>query len=149
MMKFISKRNLAIGLSFAALLTEMWRGMLDAMFVFSVDFSDPATMELAAIIYALLFGGWGLALAFAWRGSRRAMISNLAINLLIVLAIPVGWLFFYCTAECRAEAGIFNLANTLNLILGLLAALTAGLHLWAPSPEPRTGGESEGAYDAG
>ena len=147
-MNFISSKNLAIGLSFAALLTEMWRGMLDAMFVLPVDFSDPATMELAAIIYALLFGGWGLALALAWRGSRRAMISNLGINLLIVLAIPVGWLFFYCTAECRAEAGIFNLANTLNLVLGTLAAIAAGLYLWNPSKEPQSAGGTKGVYDA-
>ena len=51
------------------------------------------------------------------------------LNALVLLAIPVSWLFFYCPAECQAEAGIFNLANTLNLLFGLLAAVALGIQL--------------------
>ena len=39
-------------------------------------------------------------------------------------------LFFYCPAACRAQAGIFNLANSLNLILGLLAGISLAVRLW-------------------
>jgi hypothetical protein len=55
------------------------------------------------------------------------LIAVFAFNLLIWVAVPVSWLFFYCQADCRAGAGIFNLANTLNLIFGLLAAISLGL----------------------
>ena len=44
--------------------------------------------------------------------------------------IPVSTLLFYCPVDCLADAGwIFSLANTLNLIFGLLAAIALGLQL--------------------
>ena len=51
-------------------------------------------------------------------------------NALVLLAIPVSWLLFYCPAACRVEAGVFNLANTLNLVFGLLTAVALGIQLW-------------------
>jgi hypothetical protein len=51
------------------------------------------------------------------------------INGLVLLAVPIGWLLFYCPAQCRADAGVFNLANTLNLVLGLLAAAALATQL--------------------
>lgn len=119
----------AITLSAIALLTEVWRGFLDAMFVFPVDFPNEGLMNLAAVIFTVLFGGWAWSLIAAGRGSRGGLIAAFALNTLVLLMIPVSWLFFYCPAACRAEAGIFNLANTLNLLFGLLAAIALGLHL--------------------
>lgn len=121
--------NTALTFSVLALLSEAWRSFLDAMFVFPVDFPDPATMHIAALIFTLLFGGWGWSLARAWQGGRSALIAAFVLNLLVLLAIPVSWLFFYCPADCRVDAGIFNLANSLNLIFGVLAAITLGLQL--------------------
>ena len=86
-------------------------------------------MQLAAIIFTLLFAGWTWSLWSAERGSRRGLRAAFLVNALVLLAIPVGWLLFYCPAACRAEAGIFNLANALNLILGLLAAASLGWQL--------------------
>jgi hypothetical protein len=146
MKSLIANHNLAIGLTLAALLSEMWRGFLDAMFVLPVDFAEPSMMQLAAVIFTVLFGGWGVALAFAWRGSQSAMIINFGLNLLVLIAIPISWLFIYCTADCRAGAGIFNLANSMNLILGALAAVSVGIQVFTTSKEVK--GESEGAFDA-
>ena len=142
----ITNRSLAVGLAFAALLSEMWRGFLDAMFVFPTDIADPTMMQLAAVIFTLLFGGWGIALAYTWRGSQRAMIVSFGLNLLVLLAIPVSWLFFYCTADCRVEAGIFNLANTMNLVLGSLAAVSLGYQIFLTSKEAKANRGS--AFDA-
>lgn len=119
----------AIMLSALALISEAWRGFLDAMFVFPVDFADEGLMNLAALIFTLLFTGWTWLLILASRGRRGALIGAFALNAVVLLAIPVSWLFFYCPAECRATAGIFNLANSLNLVLGLLAAIALGLQL--------------------
>jgi hypothetical protein len=121
--------NGAILLSILALLSNVWRGFLDAMFVLPVDFGDEGTLQLAAVIFTLLFAGWAWALLTAWQGSRRGLMAAFAINALVLLAVPIGWLLFYCPATCRADAGIFNLANSLNLLLGLLAALALGLQL--------------------
>jgi hypothetical protein len=129
MKTWFTSLNGAIALSVIAIITEVWRGFLDAMFVFPVDFTDKTLMNLAAIIFTVLFAAWTWSLILASRGRRGGLITAFALNGLVWLAVPVSWLFFYCPATCRAEAGIFNLANTLNLIFGLLAAIALGFQL--------------------
>ncbi len=129
---FFSRRG-AITLSVLTLLSEMWRSFLDAMFVLPVEFGDAGTMHLAAIIFTLLFAGWGWAVFAAWMSSRRGLIAAFVINGLVLLVVPVSWPFFYCPAACRADAGVFNLANTLNLVLGLVTAVSLAPHLWQKS----------------
>jgi hypothetical protein len=51
------------------------------------------------------------------------LVAAFLINGLVLVAVPISWLLFYCPADCRADAGLFNLANTLNLVFGLLAAV--------------------------
>jgi len=62
------------------------------------------------------------------------LISAFAINALVLVAVPVSWLLVYCPAACRTAAGIFNLANTLNLVFGLLAAVALGIQIWRGNP---------------
>ena len=133
--------NGAMTLSVLTLLSQVWRGFLDAMFVLPTDFGDEGTMQLAAIIFTFLFAGWTWAIWAAQKGSRRGLIAAFIINALVLVAVPISWVFFYCPADCRAEAGIFNLANTLNLILGLLAGISLAAQLWQkPQPVARTTG---------
>ena len=119
----------AIALSVIALLSEVWRGFLDAMFVFPVDIGDEGLMNLAAVIFTVLFGGWAWTLILASRGSRGGLIAAFVLNAVVLLGIPVSWLFVYCPPGCQAEAGIFNLANTLNLVFGMLAAIALGIQI--------------------
>lgn len=116
--------NGAVSLSWITLLTHMWRGFLDAMFVLPLDFGNENLMHMAAVIFTLLFAGWAWALIKAGRGSQVGLVSAFVINALVLIAIPISWLIFYCPTACRAEAGIFNLANSLNLILGLMAGIS-------------------------
>ena len=129
MMKWLLSLKGAITLSAIALVTEVWRGFLDAMFVFPTDIGDEGLMQLGALIATALFTVWTWSLIAAWQGNRGWLIAAFALNGLVLLAIPVSWLFFYCPADCQAEAGIFNLANTLNLLFGALAAVSLGLQL--------------------
>ena len=124
----------AIAISVIALLTEAWRGFLDAMFVLPVDYGNEGIMNLAAVIFTMLFGSWAWTLILASRGSRGGLIAAFVINALVLFAIPISWLLVYCPADCRAEAGIFNLANTLNLIFGALAAIALGIQIWHGMP---------------
>jgi len=132
--------NGAIALSAATLITHIWRGFLDAMFVLPTDFGDEGLMQLAAVIFTLLFVGWAWALLAASRGSRRGLIAAFVINSLVLLAVPASWLLFWCPAECRAEAGIFNLANSLNLVFGLLAGVALLLQFRASPQLAASGG---------
>jgi hypothetical protein len=143
MKNWLTSRNGAVTITAFAILSEAWRGFLDAMFVFPVDINDPVTMQVSALIFALLFGGWTWALALTWQGNQKAMIVTFGLNLLVLVAIPVSWLFVYCPAACRADAGIFNLANTLNLILGALAAVALSFHLRQKSSQAIAVGSSD------
>jgi hypothetical protein len=125
----------ALTLSALTLLSQLWRGFLDAMFVLPVAFGDESMMQLAAVIFTALFAGWSWAIWSAWRGSRRGLLTAFVINGLVLLVVPISWLLFYCPSTCRAEAGIFNLANTLNLVLGLLAGIALAVQLWL-KPQP-------------
>lgn len=130
MKNWFTSLNSAIAFSAIALLTEVWRGFLDAMFVFPNDIGEENFMHLAALIYVFLFALWVWSLISAARGSRRGLVAAFAINLLVLLIIPVSTLLFYCPVDCLAEAGwIFSLANSLNLLFGLLAAVALGSQL--------------------
>jgi hypothetical protein len=131
---FASLRG-ALALSILALLSEAWRGFLDAMFVLPVDFSDDSLLILASLIFTLLFSLWVWLLILASRGSRAGLLAVFILNALVLLAIPVSWLLFYCPSACRMDAGIFNLANSLNLIFGFLAAFSLGLNIWRSEPQ--------------
>lgn len=123
---FFSKKG-AITLSILALLSEAWRGFLDAVFVMDeVTGGDKFMLNMAAIIFTALFAYWAWLLVRYHQGSQKALSGLFILNAVVVLIIPVGWLLFFCPASCRVDAHIFNLANTLNLIFGVLA----GISLW-------------------
>ena len=130
MIKWFTSLNGAIALSVLALLTEMWRGFLDAMFVFPEIYGDEGLMNIAAVVFTLLFATWAGTLILAGRGSRGGLIAAFALNALVLFGIPISWLLVYCPDACQAEAGIFNLANTLNLVFGLLAAVSLGIQIY-------------------
>lgn len=141
MMKWLISLNGAVVLSVLTLVSQVWRGFLDAMFVLPVEYGDEGTLQLAAVIFTVMIAGWGLAIWAAARGSRAGLIATFTINLVVLLAIPVGWLLFYCPAECRVDAGVFNLANALNLVLGLLAGVSLAAQL-GPRRQPVAAAEA-------
>lgn len=130
MKSWFTSLNGAIVLSVVTLLSELWRGFLDAIFVLPVDLPNEALRNLAAVLFTLVFSLWAWSLLSASRGSRKGLIAAFIINALIWLLTPVGWLVFYCPAACRAEAGIFNLVNTLNLLFGLLSGVALGIQIF-------------------
>ena len=144
MKNWFTSLNGAITISAIALLTEVWRGFLDAMFVFPNDIGQESFMHLSALIYTLLFALWVYSLISAARGSRPGLIAAFTINLLVWLMIPVSTLLFYCPVDCLADAGwIFGLANTLNLLFGLLATIALSLQLRRGSDVALRTGEAQ------
>jgi hypothetical protein len=135
MKDWFTSLNGAIALSVITLLTQVWRGFMDAMFVLPTEYGDETTLQSAALIFTLVFAAWAWALIAAARGSRGGLIAAFGLNGLILLAVPISWLLFYCPADCQAQAGVFNLANTLNLVFGLLAAISLGLQFRRGAPQ--------------
>ncbi len=134
MKTWTSSLSTAIVLSSIALLTELWRAWLDMLFEYpggSVHAEvDGASTLALTLVYTAVFAGWAYSLHRATRGSRGALIATLVLTVLVWLAMPVSWAAFYCTGDCSARAGIlFNIANWLNLVFGLLAAVALVLQL--------------------
>jgi hypothetical protein len=136
MKNWFTSLNGAITLSAIAWLTELWRAFLDMfrIYPFELGYSDfvknTGAVFLVTLLYTALFAGWAWAMLQGLRGSRRALISALILNLLFLLAIPIGTLVAYCPSPCSTVWPLMELANWLNLIAGLLAAVSLGSVLW-------------------
>jgi hypothetical protein len=129
MKSLVTSLDGAITLSVIALLTELWRAFLDFQHEYSIFLSSTGAVLLSTLLYTGLFGGWAWALLRALHGSRSAMIAALLINLLFLLVLPVGALVAYCPSPCPELWPLFELANWLNLLFGLLAAVVLMLQL--------------------
>ncbi len=134
MKTWFTSLNGALTLAALAWLSELWRAWLDMLFEYPGGYVhatiDGGSTLAVTLIYTAIFAGWAYALHLTAHGSRGALIAACVLNALVWLVIPVGWLAFYCTGSCAVNAGVmFNLANWLNLILGLLAGVALVLQL--------------------
>lgn len=147
MKNWFTSLNGAIALSFIAWLSELWRAWLDMLFEYTSGYIQVGVDGLDTLaltfIYTVIFAGWGYSIHAATRGSRGALVANLALNTLVWLAIPVSWFTTYCTGDCPARAGLlFNIANWLNLIFGLLAGAALALQFRRPQTRRSTASQA-------
>ena len=129
MKSWFTSLNGAIALSVIALLTELWRAFVDFQYEYAQVVTSTAALFLVALLYTALFAGWAWALLRAMRGNRSALLAALIINLLFLLAIPVGTLVAYCPSPCRELWPLMELANWINVLFGLLATVALALQL--------------------
>jgi hypothetical protein len=129
MKRWFASLDGAITLSVTALLTQLWRAFVDFQYEYSSFLDTIGALLLGTLLYTALFGAWTWALLRAMRGSRSALIAALIINLLFLLAIPVGTLVAYCPAPCRELWPVMELANWINVFFGLLATVALALQL--------------------
>jgi hypothetical protein len=129
MQRWFTSLNGAITLAVIALLTELWWAFVDFQYQYSSMLNSMGALLLATLLYTALFGGWAWALLRAQRGSRGALIAALSINLLFMLAIPLGGLLAYCPSPCRELWPLMELANWTNLFFGLLATVALAFQL--------------------
>lgn len=129
MKTWFTSLNGAITVSVIALLTELWRAFLDFQHQYSNFLDSTGAVLLGTLLYTAFFGGWAWALLRAMRGSRSALIAALIINVLFLLVIPVGDLVAYCPPPCPELWPLYELANWINLLFGLLATVALALQL--------------------
>ena len=129
MKSWFTALNGAVTLSVIALLTELWRAFVDFQYEYAQVLNSAGAVLLGTLVYTAFFGGWAWALLRAMRGSRSALIAALILNLLILLAIPIGALVAYCPSPCRELWPLMELANWINLFFGLLATVALALQL--------------------
>lgn len=122
--------NGAITLSLIALLTELWRAFMDFQYEYARFLDGTGAVLLGTLLYTALFAGWAWALLRAIRGGRGALIAALIFNLLFLLVLPVGSLVAFCPSPCTELWPLFELANWINLIFGLLATIALVLQLY-------------------
>ena len=137
-MKTFTSLNGALALTALAWLSELWRTVIDATQQFYVPASRDM-LGLGSLVYVVLLAWWVYALHTASRGNRGGLMTAFVLNALFWLGIPIGTVFFYCTGPCAANAGVvFNIANGLNLILGLLAGVALAMVLWRKGAQTAT-----------
>lgn len=116
----------AIKLSFAALLIELFRGFIDSMFVYPVEFKG---MELAlAIFYTVALGLWGAALFAAREGKRWGIIAAFAIGLWFWVAQDWMTILVFCPKGCNSIWS--SIAAWADVLIGGLALIALGLQIW-------------------
>ncbi len=127
----------ALALTALAWASQVARALVDATQDFHMGADAGGALLAVAAWYTLFLGGWACALHRAAQGSRPALAGLFALNLLFLLAIPVGTFLFYCTGECYAAADpALVVVNWLNLGLGLAATAALSLALWGRRAAP-------------
>lgn len=129
MKAWFTSLNGAVTLSVIALLTELWRAFVDFQNEYSKFLNGTGAVLLGTLLYTALFGAWAWALLRARRGSLTALTAALVVNLLFLLVLPIGSLVAFCPSPCSELWPLMELANWINLLLGLLATATLALQL--------------------
>ncbi len=129
MKNWFTSQDGAVTLSVIALLTELWRALLDFQYEYANILNNVGAVLLVTLLYTTLFGGWAWALLGSMCGNRSFLIAALIINLLFLLVIPIGTLVVYCPSPCPTLWPIMELANWINLLFGILAAGALALQL--------------------
>jgi hypothetical protein len=127
-MKTFTSLNGALMLASLAWLSHLWRTLIDATQGFYSNATAGSSLVIFTLVYAAFLAGWVYAMHSASGGSRGGLIATFALNALFWLGIGVGTLFFYCPGWCSNS--VVNIANLLNLILGLLAGAALAMVLW-------------------
>lgn len=126
---WFTSRDGAFTLAVMALLAQLWWAFVDFQYQYASLLTSVGAVLLASLLYTALFAGWARALLGVMRGSRGALVAALIFNLLFLLVIPVGGLVAYCPSPCQELWPLMELANWLNLVLGLLATAALALQL--------------------
>ena len=131
MKTWFTSLNGAITLSVIALLTEVWRTLVDSLTEYPRFVPTLNAAALAALFFTVYLGGWAWTLVAAARGSRRGLIAALVLSVVIWLAIPVPTFPVYCPpGPCWEKVGApFIIVNTLMVVVGLLAIIALALQL--------------------
>ncbi len=128
-MKTFTSLNGALALTALAWLSQLWRTLIDATQGFYSNATAGSSLVIFTLAYTAFLAGWVYAIHSASGGSRGGLVAAFVFNALVWLAIPVGTVFFYCPGGVCASFTL-NIANVLNLILGLLAGISLAMVLW-------------------
>ncbi len=127
MKNWFTSLNGAITLSFTALLIQVFRGLIDSMFVYHQEFPG---MELAlAAGFAVAFGVWIKGLLAASGGSRRGMIAAFAVGLWLWVTQDWGTILVFCAASGCASVWS-SIAAWADVLIGGSALIALGLQIW-------------------
>lgn len=135
-MKTFTSLNGALALTALAWLSQLWRALIDATQGFYMSATDGGLLFALTAGYTAILAGWAYALHVAARGSRGGLMAAFVLNAFMWLAVPLGTVFFYCPGFCANSA--VNIANALNLILGLLAGASLAMVLWRKGAQAAT-----------
>ncbi|MBI2862465.1 MAG: hypothetical protein HYX89_06575 [Chloroflexi bacterium] len=137
MISWFTSLNGAITLSLVALLTFVGRTFVDYQYVYPEFFPSPGQALVSITINVALVGGWIWALLAVASGKRGGLIAVLLFALLLSVGFGVATLVAFCPSPCPTAWPLGEVANWINLIAGVVAAVAVGLQLRASSQMAR------------
>ncbi len=127
MKTWFNSLNGVINLSAMALLVFLWTVLLDWRYVYDTATLGMVGVGLGALGYTAYLGVWIWGLLAATRGQRGGLLAALVFALLLV-GYAVLDLIVYCPTSC-VKWPVYYIANGLNLVAGLFAAVAIGSYL--------------------
>ncbi len=127
MKTWFNSLNGVISLSTMAFLVFLWTVLLDWRYIYGLITLGMVEVGLGTLAYTVYLGIWLWGLLAATRGKRSGLIAALVFALLLV-GYAVLDLIMYCPTAC-AKWPVYYIANELNLIVGLFAAVATGSYL--------------------
>ncbi|HLF08602.1 MAG TPA: hypothetical protein VI789_04565 [Dehalococcoidia bacterium] len=129
MKAWFTSLNGAVALSLIALISFLGRTFLDWRYVYQEFLAGVGPVALTTVVYLAFFGGWFWALLAAARRSRTGLVAALLFSLVLPVGLGVGTLASFCSSPCQTAWPLMEIANWSNLLFGLLAAVSAAVHL--------------------
>jgi hypothetical protein len=128
MARWLISRNGVFVVSLLAMLLFIGRDFYD--FRFESPKQDPRgdTMLLNVAVFLVLLAAWEWALAAARDGRRAALVTLIILSLLLNVVLSLLTFFVLCPPGCEGWP-TWQFWNWGQLIVGLLAAIVAGLNL--------------------
>jgi hypothetical protein len=128
MSKWFASRNGVIVLSLASLLFFIGRGFYDWRYEFPKQDPAGSSMLPTVVFYLVVIGLWVWGMIGAQRGSRGWLIALIVLSALLNVAGAVATFAIFCPPGCEGWP-TWQFWNGGELVFGLLAAISAGLHL--------------------
>lgn len=129
MTDWFRSRGGAVTLSWLALLAFLGRTMLDWRYVYPDEVPDGAVTVASLVVTIAFVAGWIWSIFAAGRGERRGTVGALAFVLFLGVGLGAATTASLCPTPCQTAWPLMEIANWVQLVPGVLAAVALGIQL--------------------
>jgi len=125
---FLSRGG-AVTLTWLALLAFLGRTMVDWRYVYPDEVPEGAVTVMSLVVTVALIAGWIWSILAAGRGARWGTVGALALVLFLGVGLAASTTVALCPSPCQTAWPLMEIANWVQLVLGVLATVALGIQL--------------------